>query len=184
MLKEIRQLNPMHRNLFAFVCLIAACIIGSLTYPSYSFWFFPKSHQFLPSLTSGLIALLLLAPIIRGDFLHSHKLDTMSVINLVLIIYLTSVFTKMGLHGASWHAGLTSGPTFILTLLVIAMANLNVKRYGELGILALVVFGGANIFSTGKIMGLAGWVFLLASTIGIVLMIDFRKVISRLRSDG
>ncbi|MFD1510704.1 hypothetical protein, partial [Lacimonas salitolerans] len=82
MLKEIRQLNPMHRNLFAFVCLIAACIIGSLTYPSYSFWFFPKSHQFLPSLTSGLIALLLLAPIIRGDFLHSHKLDTMSVINL------------------------------------------------------------------------------------------------------
>ncbi|MFD1508241.1 hypothetical protein [Lacimonas salitolerans] len=64
------------------------------------------------------------------------------------------------------------------------MANLNVNRYGELGILALVVFGGANIFSTGKIMGLAGWVFLLASTIGIILMIDFGKVISRLRSDG
>ena len=181
MLDEISQISPRNRNLFALACLALACAIGSLTYPSSWFWFFTKNHQFLPSLTSGIVALLLLAPIIRGDFLHSHKLDPVAAINLLLIFYLTSVFATMGLQGASWHSWLTSGPTFILTLLVIALANLNVQRYGELGILALVVFGGANLFSTGKVMGPSGWLFLLASTLGVICMIDVRKVVARFR---
>jgi hypothetical protein len=181
LLRELSQFNPTHRNLFALGCLALACSLGSLTYPSIWFWFFTKNHQFLPNLTSGIVALLLLAPIVRGDFLHSHKLSPLASINLLLIFYLTSVFTTMGLQGASWHSWLTSGPTFILTLLVIVMANLNVQRYGELGILALVVFGGANLFSTGEVMGLNGWIFLLASTIGIICMIDLQKVVSRFR---
>ena len=181
MLSQISQVSPARRNLFAFGCLAIACGLGSLTYPSSWFWLFTKNHQFLPSLTSGIVALLLLAPVVRGDFLHSHKLTPLAAINLLLIFYLTSVFATMGLQGASWHSFLTSGPTFILTLLVVAMANLNVQRYGELGILALVVFGGANLFSTGKVMGLNGWIFLLASTIGIICMIDLRKVVARFR---
>lgn len=181
MLNEISKISPGRRNLFALACLALACAIGSQTYPSSSLVFFTKNHKFLPNLTSGLIALLLLAPVVRGDFLHNHKLNALVALNLLLIFYLTSVFTTMGLQGASWHSFLTSGPTFILTLLVIAMANLNVQRYGELGILALVVFGGANLFSTGKVMGLNGWVFLVASTLGIICMIDLRKVVARFR---
>lgn len=177
---EIGRIDPIHRNLIALACLAGACAIGSLNYTTYWFWFLPRTQSFFPSLISGIVALLLLLPVIRGDFLHNHKLNFLTVMNLLLVFYLTSVFAMMGVKGAGAFSMATQGPTFILTLLVIAMANLNVRRYGELGILALVVFGGWNIYATSEVMGFWGWLFLATSTVGIVCLIDLRKVVRRL----
>lgn len=176
---EIGRIGPTQRNLIALGCLAAACAIGSLTYSTYWFWFLPRTQNFFPGLMSGIVALLLLLPVIRGDFLHSHRLDVLTVLNLLLVFYLTSVFATMGIQGAGAVSWATQGPTFILTLLVIAMANLNVRRYGELGILALVVFGGWNIYTTSAVMGLWGWLFLATSTVGIICLVDLRKVAGR-----
>lgn len=180
-LQEIGRIDPNHRNLIALACLAGACAIGSLNYTTYWFWFLPRTQSFFPGLMSGIVALLLLLPVIRGDFLHSHKLDFFTVMNLLLVFYLTSVFATMGIKGAGAFGWVAQGPTFILTLVVVAMANLNVRRYGELGILALIVFGGWNIYVTSEVMGLRGWLFLVTSTVGIVCLIDLRKVLGRLR---
>lgn len=181
LIHSVGQIDPNHRNLIALACLAAACVIGSLNYSSYWLWFLPRTQSFLPGLMSGIVALLLLLPVIRGDFLHNHKLNFLTVMNLLLVFYLTSVFATMGIKGAGAFSMATQGPTFILTLLVIAMANLNVRRYGELGILALVIFGGWNVYTTSSIMGFWGWLFLASSTIGIVCLIDLRKVLGRLK---
>lgn len=179
LIKEIGRIDPNVRNLIAFSCLAAACAIGSFTYPTTWFWFLPRTQNFWPGLMSGIVALLLLLPVIRGDFLHSHRLDVLTCVNLLLVFYLTSVFATMGIQGAGVASEMVQGPTFIITLLVVTMANLNVRRYGELGILALVVFGGWNIYATSDVMGFWGWLFLICSTVGIVCLIDLRKVIGR-----
>lgn len=179
LIQEIGRIDPKHRNLIALACLAIACAIGSFTYPSTWFWFLPTTQSFFPGLMSGIVALLLLFPVIRGDFLHSHKLDALTVMNLLLVFYLTSVFATMGIQGAGAASVLAQGPTFIITLLVITMANLNVQRYGELGILTLVVFGGWNIYATSEVMGFWGWLFLASSTVGIISLIDLRKVVGR-----
>lgn len=179
MIQDIGRFDPTQRNLVALACLAAACAIGSLNYSTYWLWFLPKTQNFLPGLMSGIVAMLLLLPVIRGDFLHSHKLDFLTAVNLLLVFYLTSVFATMGIQGAGAVSWFTQGPTFILTLLLIFMANLNVHRYGELGILALVVFGGWNIYATSDVMGFWGWLFLVSSTVGIICLIDLRKVLRR-----
>jgi hypothetical protein len=181
LINEIGRINPNLRNAIAFSCFAAACVIGSLTYPTTWFWFLPTTQNFLPGLMSGIVALLLLLPVIRGDFLHSHRLDVPTCANLLFVFYLTSVFATMGIQGAGAISQVAQGPTFIITLLVITMANLNVRRYGELGILALVVFGGWNVYATSTVMGFWGWLFLAFSTVGIICLIDIRKVIGRFR---
>ena len=121
---EIGRIDPIHRSLIALACLAGAFAIGSLNYTTYWFWFLPRTQNFFPSLISGIVALLLLLPVIRRDFLHIHKLNFLTVMNLLLVFYLTSVFAMMGIKGAEAFSMATQGPTFILTLLVIAMANL------------------------------------------------------------
>lgn len=179
LIQEIGRIDANYRNVIALACLAAACAIGSFNYPATWFWFLPTTQSFFPGLMSGIVALLLLLPVVRGDFLHSHKLDLLTLVNLLLVFYLTSVFATMGIQGSGAASKVAQGPTFIITLLVIAMANLNVRRYGELGILTLVVFGGWNIYATSNVMGFWGWLFLVSSTVGIVCLIDLRKVMSR-----
>ncbi len=179
LIQEIGRINSTHRNFIALACLAVACAIGSRTYPTKWFWFLSTTQSFLPGLMSGIVALLLLLPVIRGDFLHSHKLDLLTVVNLLLVFYLTSVFATMGIQGAGAISTVAQGPSLIITLLVIVMANLNVRRYGELGILVLVVFGGWNIYATSDAMKFWGWLFLASSTVGTICLIDLRKLATR-----
>ena len=65
MIHEVARFDPTKRNLLALACLSAACAIGSLNYSTYWLWFLPKTQSFLPGLMSGLVAVLLLLPVIR-----------------------------------------------------------------------------------------------------------------------
>lgn len=176
MLRAIQHIDPHYRSRASFVSLLLAAVIGSLSYTSYTFWFIPTEASFIPNLAAGLVALFLVIPVIRGDFLATHKLDALTVLNVMLLFYLTSIVTRMGLGGTGFAGWLLESPTFIIALGVIAAANFNAHKYGELAVLALVALGGINVFSVSEVMGLWGWVFLVLFAIGALLTLDLNKL--------
>lgn len=126
-----------------------------------------------------MIALFLVLPVIRGDFLYSHRIDPLTAINLLLIFYLTAAFATMGLGANSLLMG---APTFILAAIVIALANINVSRYGELAVIALAVFGAMNLYSASGVMGFRGFLLILCSSLGVLFAVDVTKVVASLRA--
>lgn len=161
------------RQLVAFFCLLGAATIGSLTYVI-DYWFFlSQTRSFIPDLVSGLIAVALLRPLLVGDFHHNHRTNLATWVNFALLFYVTAIFANIGLGGdTSW----LKHPSSILALVVIGMANLNSRRYGELVVPILLVFGAINISSASSAMGVAGFILVLLSLVGTMLVIDMGKV--------
>lgn len=173
MIDGLRRMNSASRNALASIFLVIAAGLASITYTQSFWWLFSREVSFLPDLASGLVALFLLLPVVRGDFLYTHRLDLHTAANLVLIFYLTAAFATMGLGEATLTF---KGPTFVLAVIVIALANYNAARYGELAVIALAVFGGMNLFAASETMGVNGFFLALSSALGVLLAVDLRKV--------
>ena len=99
MLGHIRAMNGDRRNLLAFGFLVVACVLGRLTYTSQFLWLFTREVSYVPDLISGLVSILLVLPVVRGDFLFRHRLDGLALFNLALLFYLTAAFGNRGLGG-------------------------------------------------------------------------------------
>ncbi len=129
------------RQLVAFLFLLGAATLGSLTYVIHYWYFFSQVRSFLPDLVSGLIAIALLRPLLVGDFHHNHRANLTTWVNLALLFYVTSIFANIGLGGdTSWLKTLSS----IVAIMVIGMANLNCHRHGQLVVPILLLFGAIN----------------------------------------
>ena len=63
----------------------------------------------MPDLMSGIIAAFMVLPLIRGELLHAKRLDRPTILSLVLLFYLLSMFAKMGLQGTSLAGIFTEG---------------------------------------------------------------------------
>ncbi|WP_150103477.1 hypothetical protein [Thalassobium sp. R2A62] len=96
MFEQIKGLKDDTRAWVATGNLAVAAAIGSVTYTHYSLWFIKRQTNFTPDLMSGIIAAFIVLPLIRGNFLHSKRLDPPTVLSLVLLFYLISMFAKMG----------------------------------------------------------------------------------------
>lgn len=173
MFDGLRRMNATSRNTLASVFLIIAGILASITYARSFLWLFSREVSFLPDLASALLALFLVLPVVRGDFLYTHRLDLHTAVNLFLIFYLTAAFATMGLGEATLAF---KGPTFVLAVIVVALANLNAARYGELAVIALAVFGGMNVFAASEAMGFNGFLLVISSAMGVLLAVDLQKV--------
>jgi len=174
---QIKKLPSVDRSFYAAVVLAAAAVIGSLSYEYYTLWFFSSQTNFTPTLASGILAALLLLPILRANLLYSDRLDPPTVLCLLLLFYLLSIVVKMGLEGASFASMFTKSPTFILMLFVAATANFNAQRYGELALLGAIVIGGYNIFTVSEVMGFRGWAFITLFAAGALLTLDLSKLV-------
>lgn len=174
---QLRRMRSVSRNTLATTFLVAACLIASRTYTSDFLWLFKREHSYLPDLVSGISAVLLVWPLIRGDFLYTHRLDAQTIINLALVFYLTAVFVTIGLGGDSI---LLKGPTFAFAAIVIILSNLNASRYGELAIIALAVFGGVNLLSASVVMGFWGFALSVCSALGVLFTVDVEKALKLL----
>lgn len=179
MIEQIRGLPDDLRAWVAVASLGTAAAIGSLNYTSYSFWFIPKQTSFIPDLMSGVLAVFLILPLVRGDLLHSKRLDLPTAISLGLLFYLLSMVAKMGLQGASWVGFFTESPTFILMLFIVVAANFNAHRYGEIALLAAIAIGGFNISTVSGVMGFNGWVFIVLLIAGSLLTLNLSKLWSK-----
>lgn len=176
MIQAIQRIDPNQRSWASFFSLFVAALIGSYSYTSYTFWIIPSETSFIPNLAAGLVALFLVIPLVRGDFLATHRLDLVTSLNLLLLFFLTSIVTKMGLRGVGFTGWFFSSPTFVLAVAVIAAANLRAHKYGELAVLALFVLGGINVFKVSEVMGFWGWLFLVLFAIGALLTLDLSKL--------
>lgn len=176
---QIRALPDEARAWIATGSFAAAAALGSITYTHYSFWFIKRLTSFMPDLMSGIIAAFMVLPLIRGDLLHSKRLDRPTVLSLVLLFYLLSMFAKMGLQGTSLAGIFTESPTFILLLFIGLAANFNPHRYGEIALLAAIVIGGYNISTVSAVMGFNGWLFVILIAAGTLLTLDLSKLWSK-----
>lgn len=166
-------MNGDRRNLLAFGFLVVACVIASLTYTISFLWLFTREVSYVPDLTSGLVSILLVLPVVRGDFLYRHRLDALTLSNLALLFYLTAAFVNIGLGG---DAALLKTPTTFFMLLVVLIANLNSRRYGELAVVALVFFGAVNLSAANEAMGFSGFILACCSALGVLFAVDIEKV--------
>ncbi|MGB5066015.1 MAG: hypothetical protein WBO29_01385 [Albidovulum sp.] len=116
--------------------------------------------------------MLLVLPVVRGDFLYRHRLDALTLLNLVLLFYLTASFVNIGLGG---NAALLKTPTTFFMLLVVLIANLNSRRYGELAVVALVFFGAVNLSTANDAMGFGGFILACCSALGVLFAVDIEK---------
>lgn len=176
---QIRALPDEARAWIATGSFMAAATIGSITYTHYSFWFFKRHTSFMPDLMSGIIAAFVVLPLIRGELLHAKRLDRPTILSLVLLFYLLSMFAKMGLQGTSLAGIFTESPTFILLLFIGLAANFNPHRYGEIALLAAIVIGGYNISTVSAVMGFNGWLFVILIAAGTLLTLDLSKLWSK-----
>lgn len=159
--------------------LAIAAAIGSLTYTHYSFLIIKRQVSFTPDMMSAILAAFLVLPLIRGDLLHSKRLDSPTVLSLVLLFYLVSMFAKMGLQGTSLAGMLAESPTFILMLFVGLAANFNPHRYGEIALFAAIVIGGYNISTVSTVMGFTGWLFVILTAAGTLLTLNLSRLWSK-----
>lgn len=176
---QIKRLPSDERSVYAAGVLAAASVIGSLNYTHYTFWVFQKQTSFVPDLASGILAFLLLLPLLRGNLLHSERLDPPTALCLLLLFYLFSIVVKMGLVGASFASMFTKSPTFLLILFVAITANFNAQRYGELALLGVIIIGGYNIFTVSEAMGFSGWAFITLFAVGALLTLDLSKLVGK-----
>lgn len=161
------------RQLVAFLFLLGAATIGSLTYVIHYWYFFSQARSFLPDLVSGLIAIALLRPLLVGDFHHNHRANLATWVNFALLFYVTAIFANIGLGGdTSWLKTLSS----IVAIMVIGMANLNCHRHGQLVVPILLLFGAINISYASSAMGVSGFFLLILALVGTMLVIDMGKV--------
>ena len=162
------------------VLLIAACLIGSLTFPTKFFVFFDSSVNFVPDLISGLIAALALYPLWRKGELAAPFHGFISLAALVPLFYLTAVLVNIGLGGAG--PGIFKLPTVWVLLILLALANLN-SKYAELSLIVLLFLATWNISAASAAMGHYGFPFLLASLSGLILTFDQRKILQAVIGD-
>lgn len=142
----------------------------------------PKLVSFAPDMISAVLALLVVLPILRGRMMHSHRRDVLSVINLFLVFYILAIVSKMTIGGTGGHLSvLTETPTALFALVILLLSNWNVGRYGELAVIGLILLGGWNLVAASAVMGLWGFMFAVASAIGLALVVDFEMVLGRLR---
>jgi hypothetical protein len=177
LLEHIRNLPHGQRAHIAAATLALAAVIGSLSYKYNVFWLFERPASFVPDLAAGLVAFFIVLPLLRGNLLHSERLDYVTGLCLLLLFYLVSIVVKMGLRGSNPIGILTESPTFMLVVLIVAAANFNAHRYGEIALLAVVPIGGFNIYSVSKVMGFWGWTFIVLFAIGAMLTLDLSKII-------
>ena len=177
MIDQVRRMKTGTRELVALAFLLIAALVASQTYTSYFLWIIPRGVSYVPDLISALAAALLILPIVRGDFLYSKRLTGLTVLNLFLIFYLTSAYAQIGLGGNKDFA-LLKGPSMIVTLIVIVLANLRPKKYGELAAIILAVFAAMNILDANQAMGLWGFVLVAATFFGVLFAMDVRKVLN------
>ena len=179
MFEQIRALPDATRAWIATGSLAIAAAIGSFTYTHYSFWFIKRQTSFTPDMMSAILAAFLVLPLIRGDLLHSKRLDRPTVLSLVLLFYLISMFAKMGLQGTSLAGIFAESPTFILMLFIGLAANFNPHRYGEIALIAAIVIGGYNISTVSAVMGFHGWLFVMLIATGTLLTLNLSKLWSK-----
>ena len=128
---------------------------------------------------STIPAAFIVLPLIRGDWLHSKRLDGPTVLSLVLLFYLISMFAKMGLQGTSLTGIFAESPTFFLMLFVGLAANFNPHRCGEIALFAAIVIGGYNISTVSAVMGFNGWLFVILIATGTLLTLNPSKLWSK-----
>ena len=174
MLNSLNAMNGTRRNAIALACLLVASILASLNYPSSFLWVLPSTRDFRPDLISGIAAALLVLPVVRGDFLYTHRFTPLTVINLLLIFYLTACFAQIGLGGNT--ITILKSPAMLVTFVVIALANFRPGKYGELAVIVLAVYAGVNILSANEAMEIWGFMLVATAFFGVLFAVDVRKV--------
>lgn len=167
------------RELAALICLSVATYIGCRTYPRTGILNWIKGDtemSFPPSLIAGVIALMLVIPIVRGDFLHNHKLDPLNLATLFLAFVVATILVRVGLGQPK---SLISVPTTYFAMAVLLLSNLNPKRYGELAIIGLVLCSTANLIAASNAMEGWGFALLITATVGSALVVDMKKIANR-----
>ncbi|GLS86747.1 hypothetical protein GCM10010873_17210 [Cypionkella aquatica] len=127
----------------------------------------------MPDLVSGIVALGLVRPILAADLQHNHSANLATWINFALLFYVTAVFANIGLGG---NTALLKTPSSILVMVVVGMANLNARRYGEIVVPILILFGAFNVTSASAAMGLSGFALITLSAVGAAFLIDMGRV--------
>lgn len=169
------------REKFAIASLGVAAVVGSFNYQTDGFFSWltgPSFTNFRPDLLAGLVALLLVVPVVRGDFLHNHKVDLLNVVMLLLAFYVAAVLVRIGLGDAtSWR----SVPATYFVAAVLFLINLNPKKYGEIAIVGLVMCATLNLIVANNTMNEWGFVLLVSATIGSALVVDLQKIMNSIR---
>jgi hypothetical protein len=155
--------------------LIGACIVGSFTYRKNFLWFFETEVSFVPDLLSGIIATFAVLPLWRNGDLAPAFRGLASIIAILPLFYLAAVLANIGLGGSG--LAIFKLPTVWLLMLILLLANLNIRKYAELAMIVLVFLASWNVITASQAMGFNGFLFVALSLAGVILIFDQDKLI-------
>lgn len=166
-------------------CLLAACVIGSLTFARRCWLVMSCEVSYRPDLVSALIAGCALGMLWRARFLVPR--GWVELLALLPLLYLAGVLARMT-TGDSW---LWRTPTLALLGLVTALGLLDVRPLAVVAnlarLLALVLFVGLaalNLVTASGAMGPWGFPFVALGLAGLLLTFDARRVLAALGAAG
>ncbi|SFQ05294.1 hypothetical protein SAMN04488047_12923 [Tranquillimonas alkanivorans] len=183
MIGQLRKVPAKARTLAAIASLACAAVLVSLTYESPILWIFTTRHSFVPGLVSGLVAVFLVRPVVRGAPVRAQARSA---------------------HRCSAHAGFLPDRGFRSDRprepkravedaghalhsgchCARQLPSEEIWRTGELAIVAVAIFGGVNLRIADTAMGFWGYLLVFLSFIGVLLTIDLNKFWHQVLSAG